>query len=64
METAQEMCSIGPVPHQALDCSVALYKRIWVKALVMLLGQNEGEGPKLVDIPFANYYTANRARLR
>ena len=27
VETAQEMCSIGPVPHEAPDCSVALYKR-------------------------------------
>ena len=36
----------GDVPHQALDCSAALYKRIWVKALVMLLGQNEGGGAK------------------
>ena len=31
VETAQEVCSNGPVPHEASDCPVALYKRTWVR---------------------------------
>ena len=36
VKSGQEMCSIGPVPYQAPDCSVAIYKRTRMRRIKKL----------------------------